>query len=63
MLFHPVKKSKCTDFYKEENEKDLINAYQEFASKEIENIRNLIKITGKHVYNKEENGNIKLIIE
>lgn len=53
----------CTDYYEEENKADLNNSYQEFASKKIEDIQNLLRIVGKHVYNKEENGEIKLIIE
>lgn len=53
----------CSDFYEEENESDPNNSYQEFASNKIENIRNLKRIIGKHVYNKEEDGQIKLIIE
>lgn len=53
----------CTDNYDEENVNDAKNSYQEFASKKLENIRNLTTIIGKHVYNKEEDGRIKLIIE
>ncbi len=53
----------CKDFYEEENASDLNNSYQEFASDNIENIRNLRTIIGKHVYNKEEDGYVKLIIE
>jgi hypothetical protein len=44
----------CTDNYEEENMNDAKNSYQEFASKKLENIRNLTTIIGKHVYNKEE---------
>ena len=53
----------CLDFYPDENENDSNNSYQEFASSNIEHIRNLRSIIGKHVYNKEEEGHIKLIIE
>ena len=53
----------CTDNYDEENMNDIKNSYQEFASKKMENIRNLTTIIGKHVCNKKEEGRIKLIIE
>lgn len=53
----------CSDFYDEENSSDQNNSYQEFASKSIDNIRNLKTIIGKHVYNKEEDGSVELIIE
>ena len=48
---------------KEKNASDTVNSYQEFASSNIENIRELLTIVGKHVYNKEVDGRIKLIIE
>jgi hypothetical protein len=47
-------------------ELNIVNSqtcYQEFASPDIEDIRNLRSIIGKHVYNKEIEGFIKLIIE
>lgn len=53
----------CVDFYQEKNASDTVNSYQEFASSNIENIRELLTIVGKHVYNKEVDGRIKLIIE
>ena len=53
----------CTDNYNEENKIDSNNSYQEFGSKRIEDIRKLMVIIGKHVYNKESNGKIELIIE
>lgn len=53
----------CMDFYPEENSSDKKNSYIEFASTKIENIRNLLTIVGKHVYNKENNGYIVLVIE
>ena len=54
----------CTDFFEKENEEDKENSYQEFASKDIEDIRNLLSIIGKHVYNKKTNdGKIVLVIE
>lgn len=52
-----------SDFYDNENKEDKENAYQEFASKDIDNIRQLRTIIGKHVYNKEEDDRVKLIIE
>lgn len=53
----------CSDDYEEENTADPINSYQEFASSDIENIRNLMTLIGKHVYNIEDDEYIKLIIE
>jgi len=52
-----------SDFYDELNTSDSEMCYQEFASPRIDDIRNLRSIIGKHVYNKEEDGNIRLIIE
>lgn len=56
-----------SDFYDELNVSDSKICYQEFASPDVEDIKNLRGIIGKHVYNKEveEDGNnyIKLIIE
>ena len=40
----------CEDFYDEENARDNVNSYQEFASGDIKYIRNLLTIVGKHVY-------------
>lgn len=53
----------CFDFYEEENKSDPINSYIEFSSEDIDNIRKLLSIIGKHVYNKEDNDYVKLIIE
>lgn len=53
----------CFDFYEEENEKDPVNSYIEFGSDDIEDIRNITTIIGKHVYNKEDGDYVKLIIE
>lgn len=50
----------CFDFYEKENQEDKTNSYQEFASDDIEDIRNLRTIIGKHVYNNDQN---ELIIE
>ena len=51
------------DFYEKENESDANNSYVEFASDDIEYIRKLLSIIGKHVYNKEDGEYIKLVIE
>jgi hypothetical protein len=53
----------CEDFYEEENKNDSVNSYIEFSSPNIENIKKLLTIVGKHVYNKENGDYIKLIIE
>ena len=50
----------CADDYTAENESDPVNSYYEFASEDIEDIRNLRTIIGKHVYNKED-GEIVLL--
>ena len=52
-----------SDFYEELNSVDSQKCYQEFASPDLEDISNLRSIIGKHVYNKESEGYIKLIIE
>ena len=52
-----------SDFYEELILVDSQKCYQEFASPDLEDIRNLRSIIGKHVYNKEIEGYIKLIIE
>lgn len=51
------------DFYEELNTVDSQKCYQEFASPDLEDIRKLRSLIGKHVYNKEIEGYIKLIIE
>ena len=51
------------DVYIEENAGDPVNSYVEFASEDIEDIRSALEILGKHVYNFEEDGYIKLKIE
>ena len=53
----------CFDGYEAENASDHENSYVEFASEDVEDIRNLLEIIGKHVYNREEGNYIKLIIE
>lgn len=52
-----------SDFYEELNTVDSQKCYQEFASPDLEDIRSLRSLIGKHVYNKEIEGYIKLIIE
>lgn len=52
-----------SDFYEELNTLDSQKCYQEFASPDLEDVRNLRSIIGKHAYNKEIEGYIKLIIE
>jgi hypothetical protein len=52
-----------SDFYEELNAVDSQTCYQEFASPDLEDIRKLRSIIGKHVYNKEIEGFIELIIE
>jgi hypothetical protein len=52
-----------SDDYTEENTKDPVNCYIEFASEDPEDIRNLLTIIGMHVYNRENGGCVDLIIE
>ena len=52
-----------SDDYTEENEKDPVNCYIEFASEDMEDIRNILTVVGKHVYNKENGEYVDLIIE
>lgn len=52
-----------SDFYEEFNTVESQTCYQEFASPDLEDIRNLRSLIGKHVYNKEIERYIKLIIE
>lgn len=51
------------DFYEDENTLDSLNSYIEFASSDIDDIKNILSIVGKHVYNKEDGDYVKLIIE
>lgn len=51
------------DFYEDENTLDSLNSYIEFASSDIDDIKNILSIIGKHVYNKEDGDYVKLIIE
>lgn len=52
-----------SDFYEELNTANSQKCYQEFASPDLEDIRNLRSLIGKHVYNKKIQGYIELIIE
>lgn len=51
------------DFYESENSESDSLCYLEFQGADIEHIKLLLSIVGKHVYNKEEEGYIELIIE
>ena len=53
-----------SDEYDEENENDANNSYVEFASPDINDIKNLLGIIGKYVYMKEDDeGYAEFIIE
>ncbi|MDE5777279.1 MAG: hypothetical protein K2I10_02030 [Lachnospiraceae bacterium] len=52
-----------SDFYENLNTEDSLTCYLEFASPDLEDVEKLRSIIGKHVYNKEIDGYIKLIIE
>ena len=52
-----------SDFYEDLNSEQSQICYQEFAAPDLEDVRKLRTIIGKHVYNKEVEGYIKLIIE
>ena len=51
------------DFYDDLNTEASDICFLELASPHIENIRAVLKLCGKHIYNKEVNGLIDLIIE
>ncbi|SDA26566.1 hypothetical protein SAMN02910447_02674 [Ruminococcus sp. YE71] len=53
----------CCDDYPEENAADPINAYCEFESDSLDDIRSLLTIVGKHVYNVEKGDYVDLVIE
>lgn len=42
-----------SDFYDDLNAKSECTCYQEFGSSNLENIRNLLGIVGKHAYEKK----------
>ena len=52
-----------SDDYSEENASDKVNSYIEFASEDIEDIRNVLSILGKHVYNCREGESVMLKVE
>lgn len=52
-----------SDFYENLNTEDSLTCYLEFASPDLEDVEKLRSIIGKHVYNKEIDGYVKLIIE
>ena len=52
-----------SDFYDDINVETSQICYQEFASRDLEDIQNLRSIIGKHVYNLEDDDGIDLIIE
>lgn len=51
-----------SDFYDELNQEESQVCHLEFVG-EVEDLRNLRTIIGKHVYTRQENGNIALIVE
>ncbi len=51
------------DFYNNLNTEESDVCFLELASTRIENIRALLNLIGKHVYNREDNGSVELIIE
>ena len=53
----------CEDMYEKENESDKNHSYVEFASEKIDDIKKLLSIIGKHVYNKLEGEYVYLKIE
>ena len=53
----------CYDSYDTENTLDKKNSYIEFVSDNIEDIRKILTLIGKHVYNREDGEYVKLIIE
>lgn len=52
-----------SDFYEDLNTEQTQVCVQEFAAPDLEDIRRLRTIIGKHVYNKQVEDYIKLIIE
>lgn len=54
-----------SDFYTSLNATSKKKCYQEFASKDINNLKNLRKIIGMHVYSRvsKKTGNYSLVIE
>lgn len=52
-----------SDFYEELNREPSQICYQEFAASDLECIKKLRRIIGRHVYNRELNGSMQLVIE
>ncbi|MGT2929252.1 hypothetical protein [Streptococcus devriesei] len=52
-----------SDFYRDMNTADSEKNYLEFASPDLADIQKLRSIIGKHVYNAEEDGFVKLMID
>lgn len=52
-----------SDFYEELNTPESQMCCLEFCSDDIDDIRRLRAIIGKHVYNKESGGAVELIVE
>lgn len=53
----------CSDMYDKENQADTHYSYVEFASSDLADIKGLLSIIGKHVYNKEDDHGVHLVIE
>ncbi len=51
------------DTYEKKNKLDPENSYIEFSSDSIDDIRKILSIVGKHVYNKEDGEFVRLVIE
>lgn len=52
-----------SDFYKELNKISSQTCYLEFVSKDVEDVKKLRTIIGKHVYNKKNRKRVNLMIE
>lgn len=51
------------DSYETENSEDPVHAYLELMSENAEDIRKLLGVIGKHIYNTEDGDFVKLVIE
>lgn len=52
-----------SDFYEELNTADSETCYLEFAAPDLDDVKKLRSIIGKHVYNKDVDGTVQLIME
>ena len=52
-----------SDFYEEQNTESSQVCVLEFAAEELENLRRLRTVIGKHVYNREVDGRVELVIQ